>query len=278
MEVVLLILFCIALVVVIFLIIRGLWNTHVIVNQFKSCNVIVCGKKGTGKDLLFQLIIYKRRREKYHANIDYGYNYQHCSIGDLNLNPNTYRDFISEDIKKIKKLHDDKEDCYISDGGVYLPSQYDSLLHKLYPSFPIYYALSRHTYLQNIHVNTQNLGRIWLAIREQADYYIVCKKVTKIFGLFIIHYITYDKYESAKMNLLPMGNRLFNKFSKAEQDQFKATNGEIKKRYSFILKKHIKYDTRAFANLIFDNIDPITKQIIPTPIKQETAQSETASD
>lgn len=241
----------------------GLWNTHVVKNKFKECNVIVSGKKGTGKDLLFQLIISKRKRENYYSNIDYGYKYHHIGLKDISVEPNTYLNFIDDDIKKIKKLHDDKEDIYISDGGIYLPSQYDAILYKKFPSFPIYYALSRHLYLQNIHINTQNINRVWKALREQADYYIICKKVTHwLFFWLKISYITYDKYESALMNLLPMGNRFFNKFSKAEQDQFKATNGEIKKRYSFILKKKIKYDTRAFANILFDNIDPITKQII----------------
>lgn len=37
---------------------------------------------------------------------------------------------------------------------------------------PIFYALSRHLYNNNIHVNVQNLGRLWLKLREQADSFI----------------------------------------------------------------------------------------------------------
>ena len=144
MAVVIVIAIAIGLLILLIYCLFGLWHAHVVKNKFKECNVIVSGKKGTGKDLLFQLIISKRKRENYYANIDYGYKYHHIGLKDISVEPNTYLNFIDDDVKKIKKLHDDKEDIYISDGGIYLPSQYDSILYKKFPAvhYAIHLALS----------------------------------------------------------------------------------------------------------------------------------------
>lgn len=254
MEVVFLIILIVGLIILTIVILKGIWNTHVLVELFKSGNVIIFGKKRKGKDILTQIVINKRKKP-YLANNTYGGKYEHVEIKDLSVSPNTYAEFISGKITKIPKTHEDNIDVYISDAGIHLPSQYDSILHKKYPSFPIYYALSGQLYKQNIHMNTQALERPWKAIREQADTYIKVHKTTKIGPLFIITYTTYDKYTSAKAEMQPMGNRIFNKYSKAEQDKFKAENGNIVNRYSFIWKWQIKYDTRHFAKKIFNNID-----------------------
>lgn len=254
MAIVFLIILIAAIVIGLWLILRGLWNTHILLTLFRDGNVIVYGPKGSGKDMLFQLVINKKKKP-YLANNSYGGKYTYTEIKDLSVAPNTYKEFIEGNITKIKKVHGDFIDVYISDAGIHLPSQYDSQLHKIYPSFPIYYALSRQLYEQNIHMNSQKLERPWKAIREQAEYYIKCRGIVKLGWLFVIKYTTYEKYESAKENLLPMGNRIFNKFSKAEQDKYKALNGNIINRYSFIWKWSIKYDTRHFAKKLFNNID-----------------------
>ena len=95
-----------------------------------------------------------------------------------------------------------------------LPSQYDTKLYKSYPSFPIFYALSRHLYNSNIHCNTQNLSRVWKALREQADFYIKCIEVKKpfilgLFGFLRIDFICYDKYESANNSLLLKNSSIY---------------------------------------------------------------------
>ncbi len=145
----------------------------------------------------------------------------------------------------------ENKDIYISDIGVYLPSYMDSKLYSKFPSMPVFYALSRHLYNCNVHCNTQNIERGWKALREQADFYIQVKKTYKIFNwLFITKYISYDKYESAKQNLLPIKNRLLNKYSKAENDIYNAQNGDIRIGYIFQTKRKLYYDTRAMEKIL----------------------------
>lgn len=223
-----------------------------VVYAFKNSNVIVFGAKGTGKDLLFQWII-RKRHEKYFSNIPYGYKYKHIDLKDVSVAPNTYETFINGDITKVKRdKNREGKDIYISDGGIYLPSQMDTKLYKSYPSFPIYYALSRHLYNSNIHVNTQNLTRVWKSLREQADYYILCVQTIKIGFILITRFISYDRYESAEKKLRPMTSRVLNKYSKAEYDVYTATNGDIHKAFIFQFSWNIKYDTRFFKKVIFN--------------------------
>jgi len=219
-----------------------LWN-------FKHCNVIVAGKKGTGKDLLFQWVINKRK-DFYYANIPYGHKHKVICIKDVSCMPNTYYNLIQNKVEKQPHLFKEKKDIYISDIGNFLPSYMDSLLYKYFPSMPLFYSLSRHLYNSNVHCNCQNIERGWKALREQADFYIQVKRTYRIFCLFITKYYSYDRYESAKKNLLPIKTRLLNKFSKAEADKYRAENGEIKKGFIFQWKWRLHYDTRAFEKIM----------------------------
>lgn len=219
---------------------------------FVNGNVIVSGRKRYGKDLLFQAVI-KWRKEKYLANIDYGGEYQHVDMHELELKPNTYDNFIDGKVVQVEKNETfENHDIYISDAGVYLPSQADSKLHRTYPSLPITYALTGHMWNNGIHLNAQRLERIWKSLREQADYFIrIRKRALKLPFVFVVFTTEYDKYESAKQELNPLGSRLFNKYSKAEMDKYKAQNGYIKNGFVIIPKRYIKYDTRAFHKVIF---------------------------
>lgn len=224
---------------------------------FIEGNVIVSGRKRYGKDILFQAVI-RWRKEKYLANIDYGGKYQHLDLKELELTPNTYDNFINGDVKKVEKNpYFEKHDIYISDGGIYLPSQADSKLHKTYPSMPITYALTGHMWANGIHINAQRLERIWKSLREQADYFIrIRKRCLKLPFVFVVFTTEYEKYESAKQELNPLSSRLFNKFSKAEMDKYKAQNGFIKNGFIIVPKSYLKYDTRAFHKIIFGEEAP----------------------
>jgi len=217
---------------------------------FKGGNVIVFGKKGKGKDLLFQNVI-KHRKKPYYSNIDYGYKLEKIvNVGDINVNPNTYIDFIKGSTKKVKLPLKQDLDVYISDCGVCLPSQYDTQLSKLFPSFPIYYALSRHLTNSNIHCNTQALNRVWIKLREQADYFIKCRSIIKLPFFIIENYTIYDRYQSALNDVRCSSSRLFNKYSKAENDVYNAENGEVKNGFVIISKRSIRYDTRYFRRVL----------------------------
>ena len=244
----------IIILVIAYFIIMNIVNYSFLKKQFNRCNVIVYGKKGTGKDLLFQAVI-KARKKPYYANIDYGYSLEKIvSPIDLELGTNDYKNFIHNKIEFVDKNTKpyENKDFYFSDCGIILPSQYDSSLHKDFKGFPLSYALSRHLWLNNIHCNTQNLNRVWKALREQADFYIRMRGVVKLpFGLLLLQYTCYDRYESANQNLEPLNNRLWNDLSKVERDKYNAMNGLVCNQWIIISKKSIKYDTRAFHNKIF---------------------------
>lgn len=226
-------------------------------DAFTNGSVMVSGRKRFGKDVLFQDMI-NARKEPYFANIDYGNDYTHIEMKDLLLGDNDYKSFIDGKVtpcEKIEKL--EGHDIYISDGGVYLPSQMDSYLHKIYPSFPITYALSGHMYNNGIHVNTQRLDRVWKALREQADYFVRMRKRCLKLPFFIVLFTTeYDKYESAVQELSPMKSTLFNKYSKAEKELYKAQHGFIKDGLIIVRKRSLHYDTRAFHKVIFGEDAP----------------------
>lgn len=221
-----------------------------LLNNFKSCNVIVAGKKGRGKGLVFQYVI-NHRKDYYYSNIDYGGKRKIIKLKDVSCEPNNYLNLILDHVDKTTHKFKDGKDIYIDDIGNFLPSYMDATLYKQFPSMPLFYSLSRHLYDCNVHCNTQNIERGWKALREQADFYVVVKGTIKLFGFFFItKMITYERYESAKQNLLPLKKRILNKVSKANFDLYTAQNGVIRVGYLWQTKKSLHYDTRAFEKIL----------------------------
>jgi len=250
-----LILVIVAFVVVCIVFLKMESNAQFLVRIFRHSNVLVFGKKRKGKDLIFQKVINKRK-EEYFANIPYGKKYTHIDLKEVSVAPNTYDDLIMGTIKKIPRDETrEKRDIYISDGGVHLPSQYNNVLNKQYPSMPLYYSLSGHLYDSNVHVcYNGSINRLWDKLREQADDYIRALGTIKFFGLFFTKLRYFETFESAEKNLLPMPSALFNKEQKALKKQFDATNGQIKDMWIIQRKKHLYYDTRYFKTVFFDTI------------------------
>ncbi len=257
MSTVLIIALVIAFIWLIFVLIKLKADKYFILDAFNKNNVIVYGKKGCGKDLLFNYVINKRKR-RCRSNIQF--NDKYCiktPINYLELEDIDFIRLIENNVIPIKKTLEEKVDYFLSDAGIYLPSQFSSYLDKKYKSFPIVYALSRHLAQMNIHLNTQALERPWNKIREQADTYIRCVRTFKILGFRIIRMYVYDKYDSAKSNLLPFkASGLASKQKKALKEQFKATNGIIRTCYIIQFKRSIKYDTRAFHKIIYGCVAP----------------------
>jgi hypothetical protein len=219
-----------------------------LVRVFRRNNVIVYGKKGTGKDMLFQAVINKRK-EFHYSNINYNKKTLPITLNEITLYPNTYENMINGTIEKVEPNLAENYDIYLSDAGVMLPSQYDYLLHKKYPSLPLLYALQRHLYNSNFHANVQSLSRIWKPLRELADGYIKAEKTIFIFGFYIIFFTYYDRYETAERSMLPMSKKLINGFNNGLVEQYNATNGIIKEMYIIGRKKCISYDTRYFKSV-----------------------------
>lgn len=221
---------------------------------FKSGNVCVTGLRGKGKDLLTANVIC-RRKEPYISNIDYGGNYIPLNFDDIDCGKNTYDDFIKGSVKSYTFPYPEGADVYISDGGIYLPSQYCNELNKKYPYLATYQALSRQVSGNNVHFNTQNLNRMWDKVREQSDIYITCNKCLYIRG-FVLQVITvYDKYQSCVDRVKPPLVRVpfFNAQAKMQArvylDNFENVHGSIK-RYILFYKNKSSYDTRHFKKLL----------------------------
>lgn len=251
----------IALAVIIFIVkeIKYKLDLKFIVDKFQNGNCIVFGKKGKGKDLLFNAVINKRNVLAY-SNIQYNKDLINIKpIKDFSVEPNTYLNMLNGNIEFIPKKIKENTDFYISDGGIYLPSQYSQQLIKLYPSLPIFYATSRHLGNMNIHINTQYLGRIWDKLREQADSYFKCVETVRHGNNLITTIIYYDTYKSAMAELLPFKQDLFNSSEvKASYKDFEAKNGTVKQLKIKQKIKNVNYDTRYFHKVFYNKRAPNT--------------------
>lgn len=236
-----------------------------VAEYFKNHNVCVTGCKGSGKDVMMGNVI-ALRKEPYVSNMDYGGFFTRVKLSDLCLNGNTYKDFIEGTVKEWYNPYARGADVYISDCGVYLPSQYCNELNKFFPGLATYQALSRQVSYCRFHINVQHLARAWDKIREQSDLYIRCKKcifpfskipIVKFFlGKFcIIFWTYYDKYDSCLNRVRPCRIRvpLFNKEAQMQariyRDNFFNQHGEVKNHVTMMFSKS-EHDTYYFEKLL----------------------------
>lgn len=228
-----------------------------IIKLYEKHAVSVTGMIGTGKDMLTANVI-ERRKLPHVSNCPYNpltlpYNYEAISCGE-----NTYKNFVEGELNKYEFPYFDGCDIYLSDCGVYFPSQFCNELNRDYKYLPTFMALSRQLGKCHVHFNAQNLNRVWDKIREMADVYIRCKRCFVLFrGRLVIQRITiYDKYQSCVDRVEPCRVRL-PLFAKREQrtnvemykDNFRNTHGEIKNHWLIYLNKS-KYDTRFFKTML----------------------------
>lgn len=231
---------------------------------FYQGNTIVCGLRGRGKDMLFSNVI-ARCCDKYISNIDYqckNSQFIKLDINLLNLNGNTFDRFINNNLIPYSYPYEDNVDIFISDSAVYFPSQYQDKLCKMYPSLPLYQALSRHLGNNNIHYNVQNLNRLWDKCREQCDNYIFCNWCKVLFGKIVIQVITiYDKYESCENRVQPFkplkapltlngtAKALYRTKNEELFRNFTEKNGSVKRRLLIYINKS-NYNTRLFKDIL----------------------------
>ena len=225
---------------------------------FNKGNVIVTGLRGCGKDMLFSFVVNqrvkgKRNKHQYVSNIDYtsGKGYIPFVNSYFSLGGNKFVNFVSGRFKPYDYPLPDGVDYFLSDGGVYFPAQYFSTLDNLYPSAPLMFALSRHLGNCNIHVNVQNLNRLWDKIREQSDTYILCRSC-RVFGRFAIQKITvYDNYDSAVARRRPFVRSLFaGREMRMRMAEYRAQYGYIQDMtiVHLIPKQH--YNDRIFKDYL----------------------------
>ena len=226
-----------------------------IIKLFKNGNVCVCGLRGTGKDLLFGNVI-ARRKEIYISNLDYDKckRFLKLDFNRLDLK-NTYSNLVKQNVYYFSWQYPMGADVYLSDAGVYFPSQYCNKLNNDFPTMPAYQALSRQVSRNNFHINTQNLNRLWDKIREQSDIYIMCNKCIYIFGIVLQKVTIYDKYQSCVDRVKPCRIRvpLFAKSdvkqsAKQYLDNWINTHGKVTSHWLSNFNKS-KHDTYYFEKL-----------------------------
>lgn len=229
-----------------------------ILKVFDSGNTCVCGLRGRGKDLLMANVVLRRKHKGKHlpyvSNVDYGGDFSPLELEKLDCGKNTYNDFINDTVKKYEFPYPDRTDIYISDAGVYFPSQFCNELNKKYPYFSTFMALSRHLGDANVHFNVQNLNRCWDKIREQSDQYIMCMGTCYIpfINIVIQRVRLYDKYQSCvdrvppfRINIPIIGSGKTRYEVRMRKQEFACAYGEIKSGI-LIYRNRSKYDTRIF--------------------------------
>lgn len=226
-----------------------------IVRMFDRGNVCVCGLRGKGKDMLVANVT-QRRKLPYVSNVDYGGERIPFDPMTLDCGGNTYDNFITGDVKKYVYPYADRVDVYISDAGVYFPSQYCNLLNRDYGCLSTFMALSRHLGDCNVHFNVQNLNRCWDKIREQSDMYIMCNWCKVFFGKIVVQRVTiYELYDAAVKRVpvfcLPRPwfnpDRIFQ--WKVQKQNYDIAHGSIKPGILIYVNKS-NYDTRVFKEVL----------------------------
>lgn len=251
-----------------------------IIRLFEQGNVCITGLRGCGKDMLMSNVVV-RRREPYVSNLDYSGEllsnaspfkklilklkkipfvpvkmYQELDFNKIDLGETTYKDLINGTQHYYAFPYIQGSDIYISDAGVYFPSQYCNELNRDYKHLPMYFALSRQVSHNNVHINVQNLNRAWDKIREQSDIYIRCRSCIVLFGTLVIQRITlYDKYQSCldrvepcKIGIPLLAKREVKQNAELYLDKFRNSYGSIKNRMLIYINKS-SYDTYYFEKL-----------------------------
>lgn len=227
---------------------------------FKSGNVSVFGNCGSGKDMLFANVAV--RNGEYIGNNDYGSTFYPVDFDSLDCGRNIYENFINGKVRKYVYPYPIGKDIFISDCGIYFPSQYCNELNKKYPYLSTFFAIRRHLGQCNIHTNTQALGRVWDKLREQSDIYILCRSCHVFFGKIVIQRITiYDQYESAIKRLKPCRVSVpiastpnARMQAKIARDNYANTHGEVRSAWLIYWNKS-KYDTHHFKKLLEGGIE-----------------------
>ena len=98
-------------------------NFKVVRRLFRSGNVSVSGLRGRGKDMLIANVIARDNRP-YISNVDYHVKAHYFPL-DMSMFDvkNNYRNFISGNVRYFKYQYPENADVYLSDAGIYFPSQ-----------------------------------------------------------------------------------------------------------------------------------------------------------
>ena len=240
-------------VAVLFFAVR-VWLSYRFLWKVQQDSLIVFGKRGHGKTLLFSVLskqwAKRSKARAYVSNTDFKHNGgELVRPSVVNVGANSWEDVLTGNVKPIDPQPLEGKAVYLDDAGVYLPNFADNMLKRQYPSMPIGNSVWRHLYNAPIHLNCQASDRAWKIMREQADGYLKARRVTKIGPFFRIACTYYEKARSAEEDLAPIKKRLFR--AKGESDVYNASNGLIKDFAIWGVCCHHKYDSRYFRSVFF---------------------------
>lgn len=230
-----------------------------VIKMFEDGNVCVTGLRGRGKDMLMSNVVV-RRKKSYVSNVDYGGDFHPWRYKDFDVGGNSYKNFISGEVLYYEFPFEDGTDLYLSDVGVYFPSQYCNELNRDYKQFPVYMALSRHLAAGNVHFNVQNLNRAWDKIREQSDQYILCRSCFVWHGWVLQKIRIYEMYDSCLSRVppfrLPKPSILTAQARREwemEKERYEQKFGVVEQRW-LLYRNKSNYDTRIFKTLMKEGI------------------------
>lgn len=204
---------------------------------FKRHSVAIAGAKGSGKDILFGNVIARSKNKYYISNTDY--NIKRKKFIRLNLDKfmtgNRYDNFIRDKISPYVYPYPDNIDIYISDCGIYFPSQYNNELNKKYCEFPTFMSLSRQLGNCFVHTNAQSYNRVWDKIREQSDRFILCKGCIVVGKLVIQRVYVYERRDTFESEIQPFRGKFTLDKEKREREyqerlKYENQHGSIKSK------------------------------------------------
>lgn len=236
-----------------------------IIKLFENGNVCVVGERGCGKDMLMSNVVV-RRSLPYISNVEYlkksllQPEFHVLDFSKIDCGGNTYVNFMSGNILPYKYPYPLGVDVYISDVGVYMPSQFCNELNKSYKQIPTFMALSRHLGECNVHINVQNLNRAWDKLREQSRTYITCLRC-RVFKLpfhrqLVLQRIrVYEKYQSCVDNVPKLRLPFYMYLGKDKTQarlyrlNYRISHGIIKES-TLVYFNRSNYDTHVFRSMM----------------------------
>ena len=224
------------------------FNTLKLRIMFKKLSIVVCGKRGKGKDVTFS---YLARKKKHNSNIILQPNTTLINVNELII-PELSRDkLVNNSFNKINRDIYSKFDniTFISDSGIYFPNWDEAKLKYEYKELPITWAIWRHLYENGCHFNIQKCGRLWKLLREQIEDVLEIEDFKKCLFWFKITYIHYERLEDAEKGLLPLKGSFLKRRENIEVENSK--RGKIERFCVLIPKRYVKHDTKYFRKVVF---------------------------
>lgn len=221
-------------------------NTHKIKKMFKDLSIVVCGKRGKGKDTLMSFVAYG---QEHNSNVPLQDYTNMILMKDLMIpdftrkviTTNSNLDLNYLDYKKFNNI------TFISDSQLYFPNYEDSALKKEYPYLANTYQVWRHLFDAGLHFNTQNLSRLWIILREQIEDCIMCLGCVWLPFYCLMKVRYYESAEDCIKKLRPIKSGLFKSSAQKVEE---SNRNEIYEMWLLIPRRYINHDSRYFKKIV----------------------------